>query len=119
MGEFELLRLLGRGGMGAVYEARDTALDRQVAVKVMPPAQVGADPGRRERFLREARAAAKLDHPNVVTILQVGEQDGDLFIAMQLVRGRSAAEALRDGPLPAAEALRIVRDSARALAAAH
>jgi hypothetical protein len=92
VGDFLLGRELGRGGMGVVYEAVQGALGRRVAVKVLPPA---ADPRRKARFAREAAAAARLDHPHVVPVYAVGEDDGRAFIAMRLVDGWSAAELVR------------------------
>jgi hypothetical protein len=114
-GPFVLVGVLGRGGMGTVYEAVDPMLRRRVAVKLLSG---GRDGG--ERLLREARAAARLDHPNVVTVYQAGRAGDEFFIAMQLVRGTSAADAVRArGPLPVREAARVVLGAARGLAAAH
>ena len=86
LGSFEILDVLGRGGMGVVYEARDRRLGRSVALKIMPEAVVG-DAQRRRRFLREARTAAAINHPNVAIVYEVGEEGPNLFIAMERVSG--------------------------------
>jgi serine/threonine-protein kinase len=117
LGRFRVLSELGRGGMGVVYAAEDRTLGREVALKVLPT----SDDERRRRFLREARSAAALAHANIATIYDVGEVEGRVFIAMELVRGRTLRAALDEqkGPLPLAEALRLAREIARALAQAH
>jgi serine/threonine protein kinase len=112
---------LGRGAMGATYRATDTVLGRTVALKVIG-ARVAARPEARERFLREARAAARLHHPNVASVFYYGVQkgDGQCFYAMELVEGESvAARVRREGPLPVGLALEVVGQVARALAAAE
>src|SRR5436190_1387546 len=91
LGRFRVEALLGAGGMGAVYKAFDTALGRAVAVKVLPP-HLLSDPSRLRRFMQEAKTASALNHPNIVTIHDVGEERGQHFIAMELVEG----ETLRD-----------------------
>src|SRR5436190_17971286 len=91
---YEITSKLGEGGMGVVYKARDAHLDRLVALKVLPPARV-ADPERKRRFVLEARAASALNHPNIVTIHDVAEQDGTDFIVMELVSGRSLHELIQ------------------------
>jgi eukaryotic-like serine/threonine-protein kinase len=119
LGPYRLLRVLGRGGMGAVFLADDPKLERQVALKVMLP-RLAADRGARERFLREARAAARLKSDHVVTIYQVDEADGVPFLAMELLEGQSLEHVLRAGPPPGvARILAVARDVARGLAAAH
>ena len=118
LGEYRLERLLGAGGMGEVYLAHDERLDRKVAVKVLGE-ELGADPRWRRRFLREARLASALDHPNVCTIHEVGEADGRAFLAMQLVEGRTLRELVGGRPLPPAEWVPLALDVAEALAAAH
>lgn len=116
---YTIERELGRGGMGIVYLARDVTLDRPVALKVLP-AELAKNPDVRERFLREARTAAHLSHPNIVPIYHADEIDGHAFFAMALVEGESLAQRLAvRGPLPATEAVRYLREVAWALAYAH
>jgi len=117
--DFDLVREVGRGGMGVVYLALDVALDRQVAIKVLPDA-LAQSPEVRERFLREGRTAAKLSHPNIVPIHRADEMGGVVFLVMGFVDGPSLAERLSvSGALPAIESARILRDVALALDYAH
>ena len=118
LGPYELLRLLGRGGMGEVHLARDTRLERHVALKLLP-ADLADDPARRSRFLREARAAATLNHPNVTTIHEVGEVDGRDYIAQEFVEGRPLNEVLAERPLPLLELAQLAVPLAEALEFAH
>jgi tRNA A-37 threonylcarbamoyl transferase component Bud32 len=119
LGGYRVLRVIGTGSMGVVFEAEDAVLKRPVALKVIEP-QSSADPVCRERFLREATAAAAVEHDHVVAIHQVGEDRGVPFIAMQLLRGESLEDRLcREAQLPVAEALRIGREIAAGLHAAH
>jgi ABC-type branched-subunit amino acid transport system substrate-binding protein len=112
-------RLIAAGGMGEVYLAHDPTLDRRVALKVVAPA-LAADPRYRERFLREARLAASLEHPAIVPVYAAGESDGELFLAMRFVEGGTLADRLAArGPLPPAEAVRLLAPVADALDAAH
>jgi tRNA A-37 threonylcarbamoyl transferase component Bud32 len=119
VGGFRLLKVLGHGGMGVVFQAQDTKLKRKVAVKVMAPA-VAEDKAARQRFLREARAMAAIEHEHVVTVYQVA-QEGELpYLAMQWLRGESLQQHLqRHKTLPLDEVLRIGRQIAEGLAAAH
>jgi eukaryotic-like serine/threonine-protein kinase len=118
-GRYSIVRELGRGGMGIVYLAHEVALDRPVALKLLPPA-LAARPELRERFLREARTAARLSHPNIVPIYAVDEAGGFGFFAMAFVDGETLGQRIRErGPLPAAEATRVLRETAWALAYAH
>jgi len=118
-GEYSLQRELGRGGMGVVYLARDVPLDRDVAIKVLP-SHLAQLPASRERFVREARTAAGLSHPHIVPIHRVGEAGGFVFFVMTFVDGETLGERLRTrGPLPHAEAARVLREVAWALAYAH
>jgi serine/threonine-protein kinase len=118
-GEYSLERELGRGGMGIVFLARDVQLDRDVAVKVLP-SHLARTSASRERFLREARTAAGLSHPNIVPIHRVGEAGGFVFFVMSYVEGETLGERLRSkGPLPPTEAARVLREVAWALAYAH
>ena len=117
-GEYSLERELGRGGMGVVYLARDVQLDRHVAIKVLPAHLSEGET--RERFLREARTAAGLSHPNIVPIHRVGEAAGFVYFVMSFVPGQTLGERLRTkGPLPAADAMRLLREVSWALAYAH
>jgi serine/threonine-protein kinase len=121
IGHYLLTAKLGQGGMGVVYAARDLKLRREVAVKILRARAVG-DEERRRRFLREARAASAIVHPNVVTVFEAGEADGIVFIAMERVRGRSLRALLAEkggGPLAPVDAARLARDVARGLAKAH
>lgn len=118
LGQYEILDQLGAGGMGEVYRARDTTLDRDVAIKVIS-ADVADDEQRKARFTREAKALAALNHPSIATIYGLEEAGDVRFIVMELVEGESLQERLRRGPLPVAEALAISRQVAVALEAAH
>jgi serine/threonine-protein kinase len=121
---FYVIRLLGSGGMGVVYEAQDTRLPRSVAIKVLKPA-LSRDADALRRFKREARLASSLNHPNICTVLDVDEGDGSgrgrggAFIAMELLQGRSLKARLTAEPLPLAELLDVASQVADALAAAH
>ncbi len=113
-GRYEILDKLGEGGMGVLYRARDTRLSRTVALKLLGGEALG-DPERRARFVREARAASALNHPNIVTVYDIDQTpDGADCIAMEYVDGRSLASRLREGPLPVEEALLLGIDVARA-----
>jgi hypothetical protein len=119
LGHYRVLRLLGRGGMGLVYLADDTRLERPVALKVMRP-ELAADPACRERFLREGRAAARVHGDHVVKIYHVGEEGDRPYLVMELLAGRSLADVLdATDRLPLRAALRIARETAEGLAAAH
>ncbi|MEE9230987.1 MAG: serine/threonine-protein kinase, partial [Acidobacteriota bacterium] len=118
LGHYRILERLGEGGMGVVYKALDTKLNRHVAVKVLPP-ELTADPERRLRFQREAQTAAALDHPNIATIYEVGEHEGSQFIVMQLVEGRTLRELIGHRPMPLKEWLRVAQPIAEGLAHAH
>jgi hypothetical protein len=119
IGTYRVEGVLGRGGMGVVYRARDRRLDRLVALKLLS-GETAQDPRFRERFLRESRAAAGIDHPNVLPVYEAAEVGGQLYIAMRLVEGEDLAELLkREGALPPARALRLVAQVADALDAVH
>ena len=113
LGRYTLTDPLGSGGMGVVYRARDEKLERDVAVKVLPSGSFAADA--RRRFHKEALALAKLSHPHIAAIFDVGEQDGIDYIVMECVPGRSLAEKLASGPLPVKEATAIALQIAQAL----
>src|SRR6516225_78966 len=118
LGPYEIQAAIGAGGMGEVYKARDTRLDRIVAIKVLPES-LAADPQFRERFDREARAISQIDHPHICTLHDVGEQDGTAFLVMQYLEGETLADRLTKGALPLDQALAIAIDIADALTAAH
>jgi eukaryotic-like serine/threonine-protein kinase len=119
LGGYELISQLGRGGMGAVYKARQTSLDRLVALKILTPS-LARNADFIKRFLREARSAGKLNHPNIVTGIDVGEADGYFYFAMEFVDGESLGARLkRDGKLPPLEAVTLVRQVAEGLKHAH
>ncbi len=99
LGSYDVLSLLGRGGMGEVYKARDSRLDRITALKILPM-ELRADPDRLHRFIREARAASALNHPNIATFYEIGESDGIHWIAMELVEGQTLAERIAVGANP-------------------
>ncbi|WP_439623639.1 protein kinase domain-containing protein [Gemmata sp.] len=117
-GPYVVVRELGSGGMGRVLEAHDPALGRRVAVKEIRP-ELAADPGARDRFLREARAAAAVRHDHIVPVYHVGERDGAPFLVMPLLAGESLAARLDRGPLPPGDVARVGREAASGLAAAH
>ena len=118
LGPYEILSALGAGGMGEVYKARDTRLDRTVAIKILPET-LAADPQFRERFDREARAISQLDHPHICALYDVGEQDGTAFLVMQYLEGETLADRLAKGALPLDQALRTAIEIASALDKAH
>src|SRR6202521_56519 len=118
LGPYEIQSALGAGGMGEVYKARDTRLDRTVAVKILPAA-LAADTQFRERFDREARAISQLTHPHICTLHDVGEHDGTAFLVMELLDGETLADRRRKGALPIDLVLRYAIDIASALNAAH
>ncbi len=118
LGPYEILSPLGAGGMGEVYRARDTRLDREVAIKVLPEA-LARDKERILRFEREAKVLASLNHPNIAAIHGFEDVEGKRFLVMELVEGATLADRLRDGALPVEDALTICRQIAEALEAAH
>jgi len=118
LGPYQIEAKLGEGGMGEVYKAHDTRLERDVALKVLP-ADLLADDTARARLVREARLASKLNHPHICTIFEVGEAQGRTFIAMELVEGRPLSARLEEGPLPVEHVERYGRQLADALAHAH
>ena len=122
LGAFEIVGPLGKGGMGEVYRARDTRLDRDVAIKVLS-SDLAADPHGRDRFQREARAISRLSHPHICTLHDVGVatvEGGDApFLVMELLDGETLADRLRRGPLPMGQAVQMARQILDALAAAH
>src|SRR6201988_3292750 len=117
-GRYRLIELLGRGGMGEVWRAHDTVIDRVVAVKVLP-SHLADDENFAQRFRREAHAAARLNNPHVIPIHNSGEIDGRLYVDMRLIEGRDLQTVLADGPMDPARAVRIIEGVAKALHAAH
>jgi eukaryotic-like serine/threonine-protein kinase len=118
LSHYDLVEKIGEGGMGVVYKARDTHLDRFVALKLLPPEKV-ADPERKRRFVQEAKAASALNHPNIVTIHDIDAADGITFIAMEYVNGQTLDRLIRSGRMPVDQSLRHGAQIASALAAAH
>jgi serine/threonine protein kinase len=116
---FEILGELGRGGFGIVYEARDRRLGRLGAFKAVRPGPPEEAPRRAEWLAREAEAAAQLDHPNIVTVHDVGSGAAGPYIVMERLHGETLRERLDRGPVPSAEAYRIIREVARGVAHAH
>jgi serine/threonine protein kinase len=118
LGPYEIQSPIGAGGMGEVYRARDTRLDRTVAVKIIPP-HLSDDATRRQRFEREAKVISSLNHPHICILYDVGRQDGVDFIVMEYLEGESLAERLGAGPLPIAQVLQYGSQIASALDKAH
>ena len=118
LGRYEIQVLLGAGSMGEVYRATDTRLGRDVAIKVLLQ-EFSSDPERLGRFQREARAASSLNHPNIVSVLDVGEHESSPYLVTELLEGEALSQRCARGPIPLAAALEISLPIARALAAAH
>src|SRR4249920_2917569 len=118
LGPYEILAPLGVGGMGEVYRARDPRLRRDVAIKVLSP-EFATDADRRSRFEQEARAASALNHHNIVTIHDIGSSDSTIYIAMELVEGRTLREMVQAGALPTGKVLDLGYQIADGLAKAH
>ena len=118
LGPYEILSALGAGGMGEVYKARDTRLDRSVAVKVLPE-HIAKREDLRLRFEREARAVASLNHPNICTLFDIGSQDGTSYMVMELMEGETLAVRIEKGPIALEQALSYAAQIADALDRAH
>ena len=118
LGVYRLINRLGAGGMGEVWRAEDTKLLRQVAIKILPE-QLAADEEWKERFLREARTVAQLNHPNIATIYSIDQQGETLFIAMELIEGQSLGEVMAKGPMAPADAVRVAIHVCDGLTEAH
>lgn len=118
LGPYEILSLLGTGGMGEVYRARDTALGRDVAIKILHSSNL-QDPDRLRRFRQEAQAAAALAHPNILAIYFVGEHEGVPFLVSELLEGESLRERLRSNSIPTRKFMELAVQLTDALAAAH
>jgi serine/threonine protein kinase len=115
---YKILEKLGEGGMGVVYLAEDTKLERNVAIKFLPP-QISNDSEERKRFKIEAKAAAALNHPNIATIYAIEEFNDDYFIVMEYIDGIELKDKIKSGPIPAEEAINIALQIAEGLEAAH
>src|SRR5688572_27719341 len=118
LGPYEVIAPIGAGGMGEVYRARDTRLDRDVALKILPES-FALDPDRRARFEREAKAVAALSHPNILAIFDVGDASGRFYAATELLEGQTLRERLSTGALPSRKAIEFGVQLARGLASAH
>jgi eukaryotic-like serine/threonine-protein kinase len=118
LGPYEILAPIGAGGMGEVYRARDSRLNRDVAIKILPTS-LSADPERRERFERESRTVSSLNHPNICAVYDVGSQDGVDYLVMELLEGETLAVRIAKGPVPLEQALRYGIEIADALSRAH
>src|SRR5689334_17036355 len=119
LGPYRIVDLIGVGGMGEVYRARDDRLNRQVALKVLPADRVAANAERRSRFVQEAQLASALQHPNIVTIYDIGSTDAGDYLAMELARGRTLDTVIPQAGLPLPSALRYATQIVDALSAAH
>src|SRR5579862_5464255 len=118
LGPYEILGELGAGGMGEVYRARDTRLDRTVAIKILPE-HLCSDPGRRARFEREARTISALSHPNICALFDIGDQDAIHYVVLEYLEGKTLADRIAKGPLPVSEVLKVGTAIASALEVAH
>src|SRR5262245_20282912 len=118
LGSLEITALLGRGGMGEVYRARDTKLKREVAIKILPE-EFACDTDRLGRFQREAELLASLNHPNIAAIYDLREPNNATFLVLELVEGETLADRIKRGPVPVDEALTIAKSICEALEAAH
>src|SRR5579871_4474605 len=118
LGPYEIISAIGAGGMGEVYRARDTRLERVVAIKILP-SHLSSNPQARERFDREAKAISSLSHPNICQLYDVGHQDGIDFIVMEYLEGETLAERIKRGPIPTDQLLKIGTEICEGLERAH
>src|SRR6267143_1499907 len=118
LGSHEITALLGKGGMGEVYRARDTKLKREVAIKILPK-EFSCDADRVSRFQREAEVLASLNHPNIAMIYDLQEANGSRYLVLELVEGETLADRIARGPIPIEDALDITKQICEALEAAH
>src|SRR5881397_2881425 len=118
LGAHEITALIGKGGMGEVYRARDTKLKREIAIKILPE-EFSRDADRVSRFQREAEVLASLNHPNIAAIHNIEEANGSRFLVLELVDGETLADRIARGPIPVEEALDIAKNICEALEAAH
>src|SRR6266853_2731507 len=118
LSHYRIVSKIGEGGMGEVYLAQDTKLDRKVGLKILP-AKVAAHPDRMKRFVQEAKAASALNHPNIITIYEIDQTDSGQFIASEFIDGETLRARMRNAPLKLGEVLDVAAQIASALAAAH
>jgi eukaryotic-like serine/threonine-protein kinase len=118
LGHYEILTPLGAGGMGEVFRGRDNRLGREVAIKLLP-VELSSNLDRLRRFEQEARSASALNHPNIITIYDIGSFDSQFYIAMEFVDGKNLREILQAGPLPSRKAVQICTQLAEGLTKAH
>src|SRR3989440_7146033 len=118
LGPYEIVAPLGAGGMGEVYRARDTRLERTVAIKILP-ARLSSDAAHKQRFEREAKAISSLNHPHICVLHDIGHQDGVDYLVMECVEGETLAKRLEKGPLPLEQVLKLGMQVAGALDRAH
>src|SRR5437016_6709247 len=118
LGRYEIRSKIGAGGMGEVYLAQDTKLDRKVALKILP-AEVAAHPDRMKRFVQEAKAASALNHPSIITIHEIDQTDSVHFIATEFIDGETLRERMQGAPMKLGEVLDVAAQTASALSAAH
>src|SRR5215467_3111476 len=118
LGRYEIRSKTGEGGMGEVYVAQDTKLDREVALKILP-ADLASHRDRMDRFVREAKSAAALSHPNIAQIFEIGEDGGTHFIAMEFVDGQTLRQLILEGQTELSKLLRYLQHTAEGLAKAH
>src|SRR5689334_7975099 len=118
LGNYEIAEKLGEGGMGEVWRARDTRLNRSVAIKILPR-DVAGDPGRRSRFEQEAKSLGALNHPNIVAVYDIGQTDGQAYIVSELVDGDSLRAIVARGPLSVRKLIDVATQTAEGMAAAH
>src|ERR1700730_15894221 len=118
LGPYEVVAPLGTGGMGEVYRARDTRLERTVAIKILP-AQFSSDPVHKQRFEREAKSVSSLNHPNICVLYDVGHHDGMDYLVMECIEGETLAKSLERGALPTEQVLKIATEIADGLDKAH
>ncbi|MGH9669456.1 MAG: serine/threonine-protein kinase, partial [Terriglobales bacterium] len=114
LGPYEILAPVGAGGMGEVYRARDTRLERTVAIKVLPQ-HLSDNPALKQRLEREAKSVSNLSHPNICTLYDVGEQEGAAFLVLEFLEGETLEQRLEKGPLPAEQVLRLAIETTDAL----
>src|SRR5262245_24690729 len=118
LGPYEILTAIGAGGMGEVYKARDTRLERTVAIKVLPPG-LATDPEFKARFDREAKSISALNHPHICTLFDIGEDASNSYLVLEYLEGETLADRLKKGPLPVDDVIELASQIANALDKAH